>query len=458
MKEYDMIVIGSGSAMNIVTGVLQSKKDVKIAVIEKDEPGGICLTRGCIPSKMILYPAEIVGKIKRAHLFGIDVNIGNIDFFKIMEDMRKHVGSESKRIEHSLRQSQLIDFYPGSARFVSDHTLQVNGEKIKGEKILLCTGSRPLVPPIKGIDDIHYLTSETFLKLKKQPKSMIIVGGGYIAVEYGYFMAMMGSEVHIIGRNPRLVPQEEPDISEVLKKKLSEHMKIHTGYEVVKVAEKDDKKGAVAVNEEGETIRLYGEETLIATGRRSNSDILSPENSGIELDKKGWIKVDRYLETTKPNIWALGDATGRHMFKHAANYESRVVFNNAFGSGEKAAVDYHAVPHGIFTDPEIAGVGMSEKEAREKTDVLVGKTLFTDTGKGDAMKAEDCFVKVMVEASTYRILGAHIIGPQASVLIQEIVNLMYTPDESPTPIFRGMHIHPALSEVVERAFYDLHKH
>jgi len=193
------------------------------------------------------------------------------------------------------------------------------------------------------------------------------------------------------------------------------------------------------------------------TGRESNSDILKPERSGVETDENGWIKVNPYLETTKENIWAMGDAVGEPMFKHVANMESEVVYRNAF-EANKIKMDYHAVPHAIFTEPEVASVGLKEDEARKMTDILIGHQRYQDTAKGDAMGITDCFVKVIVEKDSYRILGAHIVGPNASILIQEIVNLMYTEKENILPIYRGMHIHPALSEVVERAFYGLHSH
>ena len=416
------------------------------------------MTRGCIPSKMILYPAEVVNNIKRSAQFGIDSHIKDIDFTKIMEDMRSYVKEKSDGIKDSLIRSPRIDFYQGNARFVKNNVLRVNGEDLKGERIILCTGSRTLVPKIEGIEKTHYLTNKTFLELKKKPKSMIIIGGGFIAAEYGYFMAMMGTEVHMVSRSSRLIQQADPEISRVLEEKLSKHMKIYKGYEVKRMGEKDEKKAILAVDKNGNNLKLVGEEILLAAGRRSNSDILQPEKSDVEVDEKGWIKVNKYLETTNPNIWALGDATGKHMFKHVANHESRVVFNNAFSKGEKISVDYHAVPYAVFTDPEVASVGMTEEEAGKRTDISVGKAMYTDTAKGQAMKAEDCFVKVIVESSTHRILGAHIIGPHASILIQEIVNLMYTKDMSAGPIYWGMHIHPALSEVVERAFGNLHEH
>jgi len=456
MKEYDLISIGTGSAMSIVTQALNKDPDLKIAVIENDKPGGICLTRGCIPSKMLLYPAEVVNQIKEAHRFGIDVDINSVDFEQIMDRMKDHVDTQSQNIGHNLSNSEELDFFQNDARFIDDHTLKVGDSKIKGEKIILGTGSRPSIPPIEDLEEVGYLTSKTFLDMDRLPQSTVIIGGGYIAAEYGYFLAMMGSDVKIIGRNTQFVPSEEKDVSDVLKKKLSRYMDIYTGYEAKKVKKGSKNKWVLAVSGD-EKIKVKGEEILVAAGRRSNSDILKPENSGIETDERGWIKVDSRMETTKENIWALGDATGEHMFKHVANYEARVVYENAIEE-EGSTVDYHAVPHAVFTYPQVASVGMKEKEASKEHDILVGYYPYEDTAKGSAMKLEDHFVKVIVDREDYKILGAHIVGPEASVLIQEVVNLMYTQNQTFLPIYNGMHIHPSLSEVVERAFSNLHSH
>jgi mycothione reductase len=236
-------------------------------------------------------------------------------------------------------------------------------------------------------------------------------------------------------------------------------MTILTNHEVSE-AEKTStgKKRLVAVNREnGETETITADEILIATGRGPNTDVLHPERGGIETDKRGWITVNEYLETSQPNIWAFGDANGRQPFKHAANYESIIVYYNAI-LNKKVKVDYHAIPHAVFTYPEIAGVGLREKEAIEKygkDKVLIGIYRYENTAKGEAMGVRDYFAKVIVERGTMKILGAHIIGPYASVLIQEIINLMYTPEQSAEPIINGMHIHPALNEVIERAFHSL---
>jgi len=459
MKEYDLISIGTGSAMNIVGVMIQENPRMKVAVIDKDEPGGICLTRGCIPSKMLLYPAELVRTIWGAEKFGIDVDIKKINFQSVMERMRTLIYKDIDMIRQGLSHSENIDYYPAVAKFVGPYTLKVGDETIRSKMIFLCTGSKPIIPPIKGLEKIGYLTSDTVLKMNQLPESIAIVGGGYIAAEYGHFFSAMGSKVTIIGRNPQFVKQEEPEVSALAKRELGKHMAILTNHEV-REAEKTSmgKKRLIAVNREnGEKTVIAADEILVATGRGPNTDVLHPERGGIETDGRGWIIVDEYLETSQPNIWAFGDANGRHLFKHAANYESIVVYYNAVLK-KKVKVDYHAIPHAVFTYPEIGSVGLREKEAIEKygeDNVLIGMYLYENTAKGEAMSIKDYFVKVIVEKETMKILGAHIIGPYASVLIQEIINLMYTPEQSARPITNGMHIHPALNEVVERAFRSL---
>jgi dihydrolipoamide dehydrogenase len=218
-----------------------------------------------------------------------------------------------------------------------------------------------------------------------------------------------------------------------------------------------DKKKIVAVHREtGEKKTVTADEILVAAGRGPVKDI-HPERAGIKIDEGGWIQVDEFLETTSPNVWAFGDANGRYLFKHVGNHEATIVYYNAVLK-RKIPVDYHAVPHAVFTYPEIASVGLREKEAIEKLgadQVLIGFERYEDTAKGEAMALEDYFVKVILERRNLRIVGAHIIGPYASILIQEIINLMYTHEQTAQPLLDAMHIHPALSEIVQRAFQSL---
>jgi mycothione reductase len=456
MKHYDLISIGTGSAMGIVEAMISENPKVRVAVIDKDEPGGICLTRGCIPSKLLLYPAELVRTIEKAGTFGIDSEIKRVDFKAVMERMRTIIYRDINKIRQGLSQSEHVDYYREAAEFVAPYTLKVGKETITAKMIILGTGSKPSIPPIKGIEKVGFLTSDTVLNITELPKSIIIVGGGYIAAEYSHFLSSMGARVTVIGRNPQFIPEEEPEVSALAQRELGKHVTIYVNHEVgdAKVAS-ESKKLLVAVNREtGKKLEVTADELFIATGRASLSDVLHPENGGIKTDSRGWIVVNEYLETSQSNVWALGDANGKYPFKHAANYEANVVYHNAVLK-RKMKADYHAVPHAVFTYPEIASVGLREKEAIEKfgaDKLLIGFYRYEDTAKGEAMDAKDYFVKVIVERGTMKILGAHIIGPYASVLIHEIMPLMYTHEQSAKPIRDSMHIHPALSEVVERAF------
>ena len=269
----------------------------------------------------------------------------------------------------------------------------------------------------------------------------------------------MGAQVTIIGDMPQFIPSEEPEVSKLAQKKLGEHVTIYVNHRVQETKlTSEGKKHVVAVNlETKKKLEVTADEILVATGRQSLSDVLHPEKGGIKTDSQGWIAVNEYLETSQPNVWALGDANGQYPFKHVANHEAAVVYYNAVLK-KKTKVDYHAVPHAVFTDPEIASVGLGEKAALDqygKDNVLIGFYRYQDTAKGEAMNAKDYFVKVIVEQETMKIIGAHIIGPCASVLIHEIIPLMYTQNQSASPILDSMHIHPALSEVIDRAFRSL---
>jgi dihydrolipoamide dehydrogenase len=458
MKEYDLILIGTGSGMELVEAMIQERPELRVAVVDKDEPGGICLTRGCIPSKLLIYPAEVVRTVEKSSEFGIHTNITRIDFEAIMERMRSIINRDINRIRNGLSHSKNIDFYADQAEFTGPRMIKVGNETLTSKMIFLSTGSRPSIPTIPGLQETGYLTSDTILKIRRLPRSIAIIGGGYIAAEYGHFLSAMGSKVTIIGRNPQFIPEEEPEVSALSKRELQKHVTVLTNHEVRKAETMPEGKKLIAVNRFNEKVtEIVAEEVLVAVGRVPNTDILHPEKAGIKTDAQGFIVADEYMQTSQPNIWVLGDADGKFLFKHVANYEARIVYFNAV-LNNKIKADYHAVPHAVFTDPEIASVALREKEAVEKygrDNLLIGFYKYADTAKGEAMARKDDFVKVIIKRDTGKILGAHIIGPQASVLIQEIVNLMYTEKQDLAPLNEAMHIHPALSEVVARAFSSL---
>jgi dihydrolipoamide dehydrogenase len=457
LRQFDLIVIGTGSVMEIVNAVLQENPHWRVAVVDKDEPGGICLTRGCIPSKILLYPAEVVRIIERAGMLGVNVDVKSVDFVRVMERMRKLISTEINMIRQGLTHTKNVSYFPAPAEFTGPYTLKIGDETITSRFIILGAGSKPSIPPIKGLSEVGYLTSDTVLELKQLPESIAVIGGGYIAAEYGHFFAAMGSRVMIIGRNRQFLPDEEPEVSAITKMELEKQMAILTNHEVREVSRaKNGLKKLVSVNRDTrEEVEVEAHEILVASGRSSNSDVLHPERAGIETDQEGWIVANEFLETSQPGLWALGDATGRFPFKHKANYDAGIVYYNAvLKRGVKA--DYHAVPHAVFTYPEVASVGLREKEAVQQYGedmVLIGSHKYADTAKGEAMGIEDenYFVKVIVLKDSLKILGAHIVGPFASALIQEVVNLMYVGEQSAQPVLQAMHIHPALSEVVQKA-------
>ncbi|MDP3879996.1 MAG: dihydrolipoyl dehydrogenase [Dehalococcoidales bacterium] len=446
MKDYDVIVVGSGSGASIAN--VAASEELKVAMIDKGPLiGGTCLNLGCIPSKMLIYPADRIVEIQESQKLGITADIKSIDFRSIMERMRQSRHESQHHIREGIIQVKNLDFFEGAGHFVADHTIEVNGEQLKGKRIFIASGSRPFIPPIKGLDSVDYLTNESVLELKEKPDSLIIIGGGYIAVEYGHFFAAMGTKVTILEMASRLVLSEEPEIAEVLKKALGKRMAVHTGTQAEEVKSTASGITVITVDKKsGKKREFSAQQIMMAVGRSSNADLLKVEKSGIELDNRGFIKVNEYLETSMKNIYAVGDANGQQMFTHMANREVSIVVQNVF-YGADLKVDYTVVPHAVYSHPQIASVGLGEENAGKDYDIIVGRTPYFDTARGKAMVEKDGYAKVILDKETERILGFHIIGPQAPVLIQEVVNAM-TSGGHISEIDQGIHIHPALSELI----------
>jgi mycothione reductase len=452
MKKYDVIVIGSGCGTNIVDEALAH--NLSVALVDKGPLGGTCANLGCIPSKMLIFAADRITEVQEARKLGIRAEIRDIDFGFILERMRQSVRDGQEHMRQGLSHIENLDFYEGEGHFVGDYIIEVNGDKIKGAKIFIASGSRPFIPPIKGLEGPGYLTNETVLQLKERPDSLLIIGGGYIAVEYGHFFAAMGTKVTILEMADRLVLAEEPEISEILKKELSRRMGVYTGVQAeevksngheITVVTKDSKRGGY--NE------FTAQKILVAVGRRSNADLLKVENTGVELDKRGFIKVNEYLETVKKNIFAVGDINGQQMFTHVANVEASLAADNAI-HGNKTKMDYSASPHAVYTHPQIASVGMTEETARKSHKVLIGKAKYSDVAQGDAMMEQTGFAKALVESDTGKILGFHIIGPYAPILIQEAINAIAS-GGGIDQIRTAMHIHPSITELIPEVLSNL---
>lgn len=451
-EKYDVIVIGSGAGMVVVEEALAH--GLKVALVDKGPTGGTCLNTGCIPSKMLIVAADRIVEAQESKKLGVSAEIKNIDFKFIMERMRKNIAGYRDRMAKGLLEVDGLKFYQGEARFVKDYTLEVNGKTISANKICIASGSRVSVPPIKGLEQVDYLTNETLLQLKEKPQSIIIVGGGYIAVEYSHFFAAMGTRVTILEMADRLILNEEPAISELLKKRLSQRMTVHTGALVEEIRRQDGNCVVVAKDADSGALKEYtAEKVLVAVGRQSNADLLNVAKTGVETDSHGYVKVNDYMETTKKSIYAVGDANGQQMFTHVANREASVAANNLLHE-VKEKMNYGAAPHAVYSHPQIASVGMTEEIAKKNRSILVGIARYAEIAKGEAMIEEDSFAKAIVDKETDKILGFHIIGPNAPELIQEVVDTMEAGGTT-SNIMSGMHIHPALSELVQQALANL---
>jgi mycothione reductase len=454
MEKFDVLVVGSGSGMIVVANAAAS--GLKTALVEQGPMGGTCLNRGCVPSKMLIYPADLAIMIREAAELGITARVESIDFKNIMDRMHKLVNGDSEQQARSAESNPNIKWFKHAAEFVSDYTLKIGDELIRADKVFIVSGARPEIPRIKGIETVSYLTSDTVLSLEELPRSMIVIGGGYIAAEYGHFFSSLGTKVTIIQRNSRMLPEEEPEISELLKQEMGKRMEIFTSHEAVEIKEKSGLKTLVAKNRETGQLREFSAGTVfLAAGRVPNSDLLKPQKTGVELDERGYIKVNEFLETKKKNVYAFGDAIGKQMFKHVANFEAEVVWHNSVHD-HKVKMDYSAAPHAVFCHPQVASVGLKEEDAkRQGRKILVGRAFYKDTAQGAAMGEPKGFAKVIVDHETGKVLGGHIIGPYASILIQEVINAMAAGDQTFAPIVRGLHIHPAMSEIVQFAFANL---
>ena len=470
--EYDVIIIGSGSAASLIDASLQ--KGYKTALIDRGPAGGTCLNVGCIPSKMLISVADRITEIRESDKFHVKSKIEKINFQEIMKDMKKETVPTHKNILKSLREASKkesnFDFYNTTGKFVDKYILEVEDKLIKGKRIFIASGSRPLIPKIKNIEKTDYLTNETLLDLKELPKSIVIIGGGYISCEYAHFFSALGSEVTILQSNKTLVPAEDEEISKLLEQKLSKRIKIHTNTRAEEVKELGNNKiQVIAKNKgKGKKIKLSGEKILLATGRTSNADILNTEKTNLELDKRGYLKTNEFMETNMKGIYCFGDANGKAMFTHAANEEAPIAWHNSQllnkKTSQKVSFDYSKVPHAIFTHPSIAGIGLNEEQTKDKIknkeltkeDILVGKANYTDIAKGKSLRQEGTFAKAIINKNNGEILGFHIMGPEAPVLIQEVTNAISN-NQTLNSLARGIHIHPALSELILRTFSNLRR-
>ncbi|MBI2588914.1 dihydrolipoyl dehydrogenase [Candidatus Saccharibacteria bacterium] len=447
VKSFDVLVIGAGSGLDVAS--FAASKGMKVALVEEGPMGGTCLNRGCIPSKMLIHSADVADTINSSRKFGIKATIQGIDFSAIVKHVSDYVDNAARQIETGIRQSSYITHYKTKSKFIGKKLLQVHDETITADKIIIAGGARAVIPPINGLDSVPYLTSKEALRLQKQPEHLVIIGGGYISAELAHFFGALGTKITMLVRDEVLIRNEDSEIARWFTDEFSKRYDIRFRTEAESLY-KEGKNTKIKLKDSDEVITA--DQLLIATGIRSNADILDARASNIETNEKGYIKVNDYFETNVEDIWAFGDITGLMPFKHVANDQVGPVIHNAF-FGQKETVDYRKIPHAVFSSPQVAGVGYTEDELKQKgINYKVGKYELKNTGMGSALQ-DNGLVKILVGKED-KILGGHIVGPDATTLIHEIVIAMNATGKT-NAITKAVYAHPALSEWVQRAFYSV---
>lgn len=452
--EFDVIVIGGGPG-GYVAAIRAAQLGAKVAVVEKDNVGGTCLNRGCIPTKALVASAELVGQLKNAAAFGINVDGFSVDFHRVMARKQEIVDGLIKGIEFLFSRHK-IQLVRGAGKLAGAGTVEIHKEdgtveQLTGKNIIIATGSEPALITALGYNGRTVITSNEALELEDIPKSLLIIGGGVIGCEFASIFHQFGTEVTIVEAMPNILPLVDDEISRrlamLLKKK---GISIKTKAMITSVVEEEG--GVKATLETGEEIKA--EKALISIGRTFNTKDLGLEQIGVALGPKGEILVDDYLRTNVPGIYAIGDVTNKIQLAHVASAQGLVAVENIMGSNR--SMDYSVVPSCIFTMPEIGTVGITSQEAKAKgIKTKVGKFPFTALGKARCMEETDGNVKIIADAETDRVLGVHIFGPHATDLIAEAA-LAIQLGATAKDIARTIHAHPTLAEGMMEAAENVH--
>lgn len=449
-EQYDLIIIGSGSGNTIIGPAFD---DWKIAIVEEWVFGGTCLNRGCIPTKMFVHTADLVQSIQHTAKFGIDAHIDAIRWCDIRDRVFARIDPIADGGQHyRMYECPNVTVHAGRGRFVGERRLEVitstGTAKIEGRQVVIAAGARPMIPDVPGLADAGYLTSDDIMRVDAVPEHLIVIGGGFIACELAHVFGSFGAQVSIVQRSPRLLRAEDDDISAALTARFAERFDLHCNSSPAQVKRRND---IVEVTLTDGTV-IEGTDILLATGRIPNSDTLDVGSVGIAMHPDGRIVTDPTQATTVPGVWALGDISSPYMLKHVANHEARVVAHNLLHPDDPHSTDHRGVPHAVFTNPQIAAVGLTERDARASgIDVMVSTQEYGGIAYGWALEDTTSFCKLIADRGTRQLVGAHIIGHHASSLIQQLVQGMHhrsTIDDMATGQY---YIHPALGELVENA-------
>jgi dihydrolipoamide dehydrogenase len=451
MQDYDALVVGGGSGLTAAYYAEAAGKDV--AVVEEGPLGGTCVNRGCIPTKTLIQSAKVAQTVRDAGTFGVDATLEGVDGRAVFDRMRTMREENVRETDRWIEGSDRIALYRDRARFVDDRTVEVGGERIRGEKVFVCTGARPLIPPIDGIQEVDVHTNRTVLdEMKRTPERVVVVGGGYVGLEFAHFFDAVGTDVTVV--DPGLpLSREDEAIAERLTEEVREYVDLRAPARATALHGDGSGVEVTLEPEDGAEETVAADEVMIAAGRRPNTDDLGLGETGVETDERGWIQVDASMQTTNPDVYAYGDVIGQAMFKHTSSFEGEVAWRAS--QGEDVEMDYAANPHAIFTRPPVGSVGLTEAEAEERGhDVETATVGYQGSAKGHIVDG-DGFAKALVDGGSREILGFHMIGPEAPDLIHEVVVAMTCGDGTVDNVVDAIHVHPTLPEIVHTAFGQL---
>ena len=449
-SKYDIAIIGGGSA-GLFGAVVANTLGAKTCLIERDKLGGECTWTGCIPSKSLIKSAGAADTFSNLGKYGLGVSEGlKVDTRKVMEHVREIINKVARGEEPGHFEKQGIAVLKGSPSFIDKKTVVVDDKEIEAVNYIIATGSRPFIPPVEGLDKINYLTNATIFDMLELPESMIVLGGGPIGIEMAQSMQRLGVEVTVLQRGPRILPKDDPEVIAPLVERLKrEGVKILTGHQAVKFEESGGVIKATVKDKEGTSRQLSSASVLVATGRLPNTEGMKLDAAGVEYGKNG-IKVNAYLQTTNPSIFAAGDVTGPYRFTHVASYHASVCVRNAlFRRLAWSRVDYSNIAWATFTNPEIAHLGLTEDEAKKQIKkIKVYRSEYSASDRAKTDLEEDGLLKIITDGKG-RIVGAHICGAEAGEIIQGL--LVAKSHGIPLEKLAGiMYIYPTLSETIKK--------
>ena len=451
---FDLVIIGTGSGNSILD---ERFEDWKVAIIERDVFGGTCLNRGCVPTKMLVRPADIVTNALDAGRLGVDLSLDGVRWLDIRDRIFGRIDPLVADGERYRRSQPHVQVFAGDAQFVGPKRLEVTdsvgrADTFTGDRFVVAAGARPMIPPAVESAGVAFHTSDTIMRIDELPDRLVIVGGGFIAAEMAHVFGAFGVEVSVVTRGAKMLSHHDHDIAHRFTTAMLDRFDGHLESTVIGVSEHRGRVLVAVKAADGMIRKVEGDMLLIATGRIPNSDQLRLDLAKVKLNDEGFVHTDATLETTVPGVFALGDIRTPMMLKHVANHEARVVQHNLLNPTRPMRIDERVVPHAVFGHPEVAAVGLTEAEARmTQRRIGVGIRPYSDTAYGWALEDETSICKVIADLDTREILGAHIIGPQASTIIQQPTQGMQfglTVDQLATG---QMYPHPALSEVFEQA-------